>query len=254
MFESNQQSPGLCLWQRQQKPDPFNPEDPHDDRGEDDDDNDGSQNIQDLSSSHFGFGQCNTFIIHSVAQFLISDVKMDSAITKEANFLDSSMVSLLTATNELGQSPPAFVNVKTHFIPNVTITPTAPAPAPLIKGRDILQYGGPWVFHTVLVLNCEVDTNPAPAISWYMDIQTNVSDVPRLQVHYPPNMTEGAVVEDKDSARWTPTLRPRSPGRRRGTGRCLATSLSYTTSAWSATQTPGPTHAPPPGAAPSPHD
>ena len=55
-------------------------------------------------------------------------------------------------------------------IPNVTITPTAPAPAPLIEGRD------------ALVLDCEVDSNPAPAISWYKDIQTDGSGVPRLQV------------------------------------------------------------------------
>ena len=187
MFESDQQSPGLHLRQRQQKPDPFNPADPNDDRGEDDDDNYGSHNIQDLSSSHFGSGQCNTFMIHSVAQFLISDVKMDSTITKEANFLDPSIVRLVTVTNELGQSPPAFVDMKTQFIPNVNITPTAPAPAPLIEERD------------VLLLNCEVETNPAPAISWYMDIQTDGSSVPRLQAHYPPSMTEGTVVEDEDS-------------------------------------------------------
>ena len=55
-------------------------------------------------------------------------------------------------------------------IPNVTITPTAPAPAPLIEGRDSL------------VLDCEVDSNPLPAISWYKDIQTDGSGVPRLQV------------------------------------------------------------------------
>ena len=55
-------------------------------------------------------------------------------------------------------------------IPNVTITPTAPAPAPLIEGRD------------ALVLDCEVDSNPLPAISWYKDIQTDGSGVPRLQV------------------------------------------------------------------------
>ena len=55
-------------------------------------------------------------------------------------------------------------------IPNVTITPTAPAPAPLIEGRD------------ALVLDCEVDSNPAPAISWYKDVQTDGSGVPRLQV------------------------------------------------------------------------
>ena len=55
-------------------------------------------------------------------------------------------------------------------IPNVTIIPTAPAPAPLIEGRD------------ALVLDCEVDSNPAPAISWYKDIQTDGSGVPRLQV------------------------------------------------------------------------
>ena len=55
-------------------------------------------------------------------------------------------------------------------IPNVTITPTAPAPAPLIEGRD------------ALVLDCEVDSNPAPAISWYKDIQTDGSGVPRLPV------------------------------------------------------------------------
>ena len=58
-------------------------------------------------------------------------------------------------------------------IPNVTITPTAPAPAPLIEGRD------------ALVLDCEVDSNPAPAISWYKDIQTDGSGVPRLQVTEP---------------------------------------------------------------------
>ena len=58
-------------------------------------------------------------------------------------------------------------------IPNVTITPTAPAPAPLIEGRD------------ALVLDCEVDSNPAPAISWYKDIQTDGSGVPRLQVTGP---------------------------------------------------------------------
>ena len=55
-------------------------------------------------------------------------------------------------------------------IPNVTITPTAPAPAPLIEGRDSL------------VLDCEVDSNPLPSISWYKDIQTDGSGVPRLQV------------------------------------------------------------------------
>ena len=56
-------------------------------------------------------------------------------------------------------------------IPNVTITPTAPAPAPLIEGRD------------ALVLDCEVDSNPAPAISWYKDLNTQAGGVPRLQVH-----------------------------------------------------------------------
>ena len=39
-------------------------------------------------------------------------------------------------------------------IPNVTISPTAPAPAPLIEGRD------------ALVLDCEVDSNPAAEYEW----------------------------------------------------------------------------------------
>ena len=52
----------------------------------------------------------------------------------------------------------------------MTISPSAPAPAPLIEGRD------------ALVLDCVVDSNPAPAISWYKDIQTDGSGVPRLQV------------------------------------------------------------------------
>lgn len=51
----------------------------------------------------------------------------------------------------------------------MTIVPTAPAPAPLIEGRD------------ALVLDCDVDSNPAPSISWYKDVQTDVSGVPRLQ-------------------------------------------------------------------------
>ena len=96
------------------------------------------------------------------------------------------------ASNSLGSSTPQSVDVDVYceftqlysifywnrcqyflmfsVIPNVTITPTAPAPAPLIEGRDSL------------VLDCEVDSNPLPAISWYKDIQTDGSGVPRLQV------------------------------------------------------------------------
>ena len=54
-------------------------------------------------------------------------------------------------------------------MPNVTIVPSAPAPAPLIEGRD------------ALVLDCDVDANPAPAISWYKDVATDGTGVPRLQ-------------------------------------------------------------------------
>ena len=53
----------------------------------------------------------------------------------------------------------------------MTISPSAPAPAPLIEGRD------------ALVLECVVDSNPAPAISWYKDLNTEAGGVPRLQVH-----------------------------------------------------------------------
>ena len=55
-------------------------------------------------------------------------------------------------------------------MPNVTIVPSAPAPAPLIEGRDSL------------VLDCNVDANPEPSIAWYKDVQTDGSGVPRLQV------------------------------------------------------------------------
>ena len=55
-------------------------------------------------------------------------------------------------------------------VPNVTIVPTPPAPAPLIEGRD------------ALILDCDVEANPEPSISWYKDIQTDGSGVPRLQV------------------------------------------------------------------------
>ena len=106
MFESDQQSPGLCLHSRrpQREPDPFNPADPHDDRRDDDNDNDDwSQKNQDVSPSHFGFGQCNTIILHRVDQFLISDemMDMDSAITKKANFLDPSIVRLITGCSRM---------------------------------------------------------------------------------------------------------------------------------------------------------
>ena len=53
----------------------------------------------------------------------------------------------------------------------MTISPSAPAPAPLIEGRD------------ALVLDCVVDSNPAPAISWYKDLNTEAGGVPRLQVN-----------------------------------------------------------------------
>ena len=51
----------------------------------------------------------------------------------------------------------------------MTIVPTPPAPAPLIEGRD------------ALILDCEVDANPEPSISWYKDINTESGGVPRLQ-------------------------------------------------------------------------
>ena len=54
-------------------------------------------------------------------------------------------------------------------VPNVTIVPTPPAPAPLIEGRD------------ALILDCEVEANPEPSISWYKDINTESGGVPRLQ-------------------------------------------------------------------------
>ena len=94
------------------------------------------------------------------------------------------------ASNSLGSSTPQSVDVDVYckfkhlnqpilkhitcipcpVVPNVTISPSAPAPAPLIEGRD------------ALVLDCVVDSNPAPAISWYKDLNTEAGGVPRLQV------------------------------------------------------------------------
>ena len=54
-------------------------------------------------------------------------------------------------------------------VPNVTIVPTPPAPAPLIEGRD------------ALILDCEVEANPQPSISWYKDVNLESGGVPRLQ-------------------------------------------------------------------------
>ena len=54
-------------------------------------------------------------------------------------------------------------------VPNVTIVPTPPAPAPLIEGRD------------ALILDCEVEANPQPSISWYKDVNLESGGAPRLQ-------------------------------------------------------------------------
>ena len=93
------------------------------------------------------------------------------------------------ASNSLGSSKPQSVDVDIYckcssqhvqpcdpyiisVVPNVTIVPSAPAPAPLIEGRDSL------------VLDCNVDANPEPSIAWYKDVQTDGSGVPRLQVTF----------------------------------------------------------------------
>ena len=88
------------------------------------------------------------------------------------------------ASNSLGSSRPQPVDVNVHckspqsllpsnsfllVVPNVTIVPTPPAPAPLIEGRD------------ALILDCDVEANPAPSISWYKDINLESGGVPRLQ-------------------------------------------------------------------------
>ena len=64
-------------------------------------------------------------------------------------------------------SPPLTLHLL--VVPNVTIVPTPPAPQPLIEGRD------------ALILDCEVEANPEPSISWYKDINTESGGVPRLQ-------------------------------------------------------------------------
>jgi len=74
------------------------------------------------------------------------------------------------ASNSLGSSKPQSVDIDIYFVPNVTIIPSAPAPGALIEGRDSL------------ILDCNVDANPEPSISWYKDVQTDGSGVPRLQV------------------------------------------------------------------------
>ena len=71
--------------------------------------------------------------------------------------LSQSLSSLLTPNSDL------------LVVPNVTIVPTPPAPAPLIEGRD------------ALILECDVEANPEPSISWYKDINTESGGVPRLQ-------------------------------------------------------------------------
>ena len=90
------------------------------------------------------------------------------------------------ASNSLGSSKPQSVDIDIYcrntlspssdnnifiaVVPNVTIIPSAPAPGALIEGRDSL------------ILDCNVDANPEPSISWYKDVQTDGSGVPRLQV------------------------------------------------------------------------
>jgi hypothetical protein len=55
------------------------------------------------------------------------------------------------ASNSLGSSAPRAVSVDVHFVPNVTISATATT---LVEGRDPLG------------LDCKVDSNPEPTISW----------------------------------------------------------------------------------------